>query len=394
MRAKVAKQRMDFRFTDEDIAFHKEAVTFLDTVLPRDAAWEWEPHDGGSVARAVQAKLGARGYLHPGWPREYGGLELDFVKQAILKEELAYRRMPHVAAGSSLVGPIIMAYGTPEQKSNHLLATGRGERHWCQWFSEANAGSDMANSQTIATLDGDDYVINGSKLWHDPDFDWGMLMARTDPTAPKHRGISFILMERNAPGVTINPIADLADGYVITETFFENARVPRSNLVGEENRGWYVAMSAMNLERSGISRPGSARRNLYQVIALARTVRPGAGRLLDRPNIRHKLAQATIEVELARTMSYRIASMMRQGLAPDVESASNKLFASEMMQRQAQLYTEILGLHSQLEPGQAWAPFNGHFEKNYMRVIPDTIAEGTSEIQRSIIATRGLGLPR
>ena len=171
---------MDFRFTPEDLAFRDEARAFLDPVLPADAAWEWEPHDGGPVARAIQAKLGAHGYLHPGWPREYGGLDLDFVKQAILKEELAYRRMPHVAAGSALAGPIIMAYGTDDQKKEHLIPTARGERHWCQWFSEPNAGSDMANSQTTASSDGDDYLINGVKLWHDPDFDWGLLMARLD----------------------------------------------------------------------------------------------------------------------------------------------------------------------------------------------------------------------
>ncbi len=385
---------MDFRFSPDDLAFHREAAAFLDTILPRDAAWEWEPMDGGPHARAVQAQLGAKGYLHPGWPREYGGLELDFVKQAILKEELAYRRMPHVAAGSALAGPIIMAYGTDEQKHEHLLATGRGERHWCQWFSEPNAGSDMANSQTTAHVDGDDYVINGVKLWHDPDFDWGLLMARTDPAAPKHRGISFILMDRNTPGVTVQPLADLADGYIITQTFFDNARVPRANLVGEENRGWYVAMSAMNLERSGISRPGSSLRVLDELLGYAKAPRRGSRPLIAVPVVKHRLAQMKIEVELARTMSYRIASMMRQGLAPDVESASNKLFASEMVQRLAQVAQEVLGLAAQLEPNQPRAPLGGYYEKNYMTRIPDTIAEGTSEIQRSIIATRGLGLPR
>jgi alkylation response protein AidB-like acyl-CoA dehydrogenase len=385
---------VDFRFTPEDRAFQHEVRAFLDPILPRDAPWEWEPMDGGPVARAVQAKLGAKGYLHPGWPKEYGGLDLDFVKQAILKEELAYRRLPHVAAGSALAGPIIMAYGTDEQKQEHLLSTARGERHWCQWFSEPNAGSDMANSQTAATSDGDDYVINGVKLWHDPDFDWGLLMARTDPSAPKHRGISFILMERKAAGVTVQPLEDLANGFVITQTFFDNARVPKANLVGEENRGWYVAMSAMNLERSGISRPGSARRQLDEVLAYARDRRAGGRPLIDQPLVTRKLAQMHIEVELARVMSYRIASMMRQGLAPDVESASNKLYASEMVQRLAQGILEILGLHGQLEPEQERAPLRGFYEKNYMRVIPDTIAEGTSEIQRTIIATRGLGLPR
>lgn len=383
---------MDFRFTPEDLAFEREASDFLDTLFPD--GWVGAREEGGPFAREFMRRLGSRGYLQPGWPKEWGGLDLDFVKQAILKEQLAYRRAPHVAAGTALVGPIIMAYGTDEQKQEHLIVTARGERHWCQWFSEPNAGSDMANTQTMATADGDDYVINGVKLWHDPDFDWGMLMARTDPGAPKHRGISFILMERGTPGVTVQPLEDLSGGFVITQTFFDNARVPKKHLVGEENRGWYVAMSAMNLERSGISRPGAARRNLDEVLGYARSTRTNGRRLIDQPRVKHRLAQMTIEVELARTMSYRIASMMRQGLAPDVESASNKLFTSEMSQRVAQGVLEILGLYGELEPDQPRAPLHGYFEKNYMRVIPDTIAEGTSEIQRTIIATRGFGLPR
>ncbi len=197
---------MDFRFTDEDIAFRDELRAFLDPILPEETPWSWKSEDGGPEARAFQAKLGAKGYLHAGWPREYGGLDLDFVKQAILKEELAYRRAPYVSAGSELLGPILIAYGTEEQKREHVIPTARGERHWCQWFSEPNAGSDMANIQTTATADGDDYIINGGKLWHDPDFDWGMLIARTDPDATKHRGLSFIVMERGTPGVTVQPL--------------------------------------------------------------------------------------------------------------------------------------------------------------------------------------------
>ncbi len=252
----------------------------------------------------------------------------------------------------------------------------------------------MANIQTTATADGDDYIINGGKLWHDPDFDWGMLIARTDPDATKHRGLSFIVMERGTPGVTVQPLPDLAGSNGITQTFFDNARVPKANLVGEENRGWYVGMSAMNLERSGVAYPAAARRDVDEMIRYAREHRIGSRRLIDYKIIADKLAQARIEVDLGRTMSYRIAAMMRNGLAPDVEASTTKLYASEMVQRLAQVFMEVLGLAAQLEPGQRQTPLRGQFEKQYLWMVPATISEGTSEMQRNIIATRGLGLPR
>lgn len=382
---------MDFRFTSEDEAFYNE----VDTWLRNELGMESKGGKEEAVARAFARRLATKKWNVAGWPRQYGGLGLDFVKQAMLKELMAYYRAPNLAAGTVLAGPILMAYGTEEQKGQHLPAIATGEEHIAQWFSEPNAGSDMANTQTTAIEDGDDYVVNGVKLWHDPEFDYGLLMARTDPNAPKHRGISFFIMPRATTGVTVQPLADLSDDTpTIAQTFFDNARVSKKNLIGEPNRGWYVAMAAMNLERSGAAGPASARRNLEEILAYASRPLPGGRRLIDDPVLRHRLAEVRIEIEVGRNLAYRIASQMRAGLAPDVESSEIKVMTSEMSQRFANTFINLLGLYGLQKPESKHAALGGRFEQAYMQVLPATLAQGTSEIQRTIIATRGLGLPR
>jgi alkylation response protein AidB-like acyl-CoA dehydrogenase len=257
---------MDFNLTAEDTAFREEIERFLRQELPTargldtGSGWgqvDWRGEQGRRLADEFVRKVAQKRWNVAGWPKEHGGLELDFVKRAIIKDVMAYYRAPSGGPGPDLIGPIIMTYGSDIQKGYHLQKIRDAEERWCQFFSEPDAGSDLANTQVTAVADGDDYIVNGVKVWHDVGADWGAALVRTDPEAPKHRGISFLLVRCDAPGLNIQPLVDLADGIVIGKSTFDNVRVPRENLVGEENRGWYVAMHPRRLHRMG---PGDAPR--------------------------------------------------------------------------------------------------------------------------------------
>ncbi len=394
---------MDFRLSAEDIAWQREVHDWFEKELPPD----WMVFGGESIigggedidefTRAFARKLGQRGFLAAGWPKEYGGLDIDFVKQAILKDVWTYWRAPFSGynGGSELVAPILMLYGTDEQKQKYIEPIRTGEELWGQWFSEPDAGSDLANQQVTAVEDGDDYVVNGVKMWNSVLMDRGVLIARTDPNAPKHRGLSFFLVDRNLPGITLEPVEDLAGGRVIGKTTFDSVRVPKRELVGELHRGWYVAMATMNIERSNVSAPASARRSLDDTIAWARTHQGPDGRpLIENPIVRTKLAQMNIEVELGRTMAYNVAALSMGNQPPDKEASITKLYGSELTQRVVRGITEILGLYGPLEPGSPYAQLGGIFSKAYASTTVDTVALGSSEIMRNVIATRSLGLPR
>ncbi len=394
---------MDFRFTAEDVAWRDECVAWFEKELPKD----WKHFGGESIVggsdeierftRIFAKKLGTRGYLSAGWPKEYGGLGVDFVKQAILKDVWTYYRAPLSGynGGAELVAPILMLYGSDEQKKKYIEPIRTGDELWGQWFSEPDAGSDLANTQVTAVEDGDDYVINGVKVWHALLFERGVLMARTDPNQPKHRGISFFLVDKTLPGITIEPLEDLAGGFGIGKTTFDNVRVSKNDLVGELNRGWYVAMATMNIERSNVSAPASARRSLDDALGWARAARGRDGKaLLEDPIVRHKLAQAHIEIELGRTMAYNVAALSGGNQPPDQEASITKLYGSELTQRVVRTINEVLGLYGPLVPGSKCAQLGGIFGPAYASTTVDTVALGSSEIMRNMIATRGLGLPR
>ena len=394
---------MDFSLTAEDTAFRNEVEEFLKRELPgakdidTGGGWgliDWRGEEGKRLQKDFVRKVAQRKWNIAGWPKEHGGLELDFVKRAIIKDVMAYYRAPSGGPGPELIAPIIMTYGTDDQKSYHLPLIASAEVRWCQFFSEPDAGSDLANTQVTAVADGDDFIVNGVKVWHDVGTEWGAAMVRTDPQAPKHRGISFLLIRCDSPGLTIEPLVDLAGGIVIGKSTFDNVHVPRANLVGELNRGWYVAMSVMNLERSAVAGPASARRALDDFMRWARTTNRNGQRIIDEPITRHKLAQTHIEIEVGRTMAYRIAALMNVGYAPDTEASITKMYASELQQRVARTTTEIMGLHSLLEPQSKHAELNGFYGPEYLRTTVGTVALGTSEIMRNMVATRGLGLPR
>ena len=389
---------MDFRFTDSDQRFREEIASFVESDLP----WDWrtqsvdaEEPDDAVLVKEFKKKLADRGWLTMAWPEEYGGRAAPHISQMIFNEEMAYRGVPASDAGVRMVGPILMLYGTEEQKRYFLPRIAQADITWAQGYSEPDAGSDLASLQTRAVEDGDDFVLNGSKIWNGAHAgaDWMFMLARTDPDAPKHRGISFLLADMTVEGVTVEKIPMMWNAYRSLVTF-QNARVPKSNLVGEQNRGWYVGAALLDFERSGVDVPARARRLHADLVQLCKETTRNGHPLSEDEVIRSRLASMAVEIEACRMMCYNVAWMQSQGEIPNMEASITKAFGYEMIQRLYQLGMKILGLYGQLEPGSKWAPLQGRLENAYMRSGGGTVAAGTSEIQRNVIATRGLGLPR
>ena len=384
---------MEFAFTPEEETFREEVRAFLDDELrdrPPGGLEAWQFH------RGFIKNLAAKGWLTLAWPKEWGGQGAGHMQQLVYNEEIAHQNAPGNDLGSDRVGPTIMLYGTDEQKQRFLPPIVAGEAVWCQGFSEPGAGSDLASLQTQAVQDGDEFVINGSKIWTSLAHlaQWMILLVRTDPDAPKHRGISYFLLDMKTPGITIRPLVDILGRHQFNEVFFDNVRVPRDCLIGELNRGWYVATATLDFERSGIQRMIGNLRTYEQLVAYARETQQNGGRLLDQQLVRNKLAELKIEFEVGRLLAYRVAWMQGQGLVPNYEASVSKMYGSELAQRLANAGVRILGLGGQLTPGSPWAPLQGSIESLYLSTAALTIAAGTSEVQRNIIAGRGLGMPR
>ncbi len=390
---------MDYKFTSEQESFREDIKKFLRAELPKD---EEQGEEAGSdkewqFARQFQKKLAARNWLVPHWPSQYGGSDMGIMEQVIMREEMAFHRAPIPDIfGVNMLGPVLMLYGTEDQKRQHLPGIASGEVMWCQGYSEPGSGSDLASLQTKAVRDGDDYVINGQKIWTSNAHraDWIFFLGRTDQEAPKHKGITFFLSPMKVPGVSTRPLINLASQHGFNEVYFEDVRVPAANIVGEENRGWYVGAALLDFERSGIGSSAAARRSLQDLLGYCKEAgHDGANG--GSTTVRHKLAELMIETDVGRYLSYRVASMQARGQVPNYESSVAKCYLSELSQRVACAGVDILGLTGQLRPeSKKWAKLQGQFSMTYMITLGQTIAGGTSEIQRNIIAQRGLGLPR
>jgi 3-oxocholest-4-en-26-oyl-CoA dehydrogenase alpha subunit len=381
---------MRFSFSQEQANFRSEVESFASKEWATDGPGRTDPEESEYFQRSqiFRRKLAARGWHTLAWPAEWGGLGASPVQQAIYNESMAYYGAPSMDMGVDRVGPIIMLVGTDGQKREHLPSIVDGSVNWCQGFSEPNAGSDLASLATRATEDGDDYVINGQKIWTSGAHraDWMLLLARTDPDAPKHRGISVFLFPMSTSGITIRPLRNLSGGHGFNEVFFDNARVAKANLLGEKNRGWYTAATTLDFERSGIGRIAPGRRILESLVEKSRS-----GELTVRPDQRARLAESWIEYEIGRTLSYRVAWLQEVGQIPNYEASISKAFGSEFQQRLANLAMAVVGTSSlqigEQSPASVWSRF-------YLGTVSLTIAGGTSEVQRNIVATRGLGLPR
>ena len=390
---------MNFTMSAEDERFRQEVRSFLTQELgptwqganQRESvsAEQWE------FSRRFTRKLASKGWLTLAWPSEYGGMGASHMRQLVYNEEMSYAGAPQaVGSGISLAGPTIMVHGSESQKREFLPAIASGESVWCQLFSEPGSGSDLASLQTRAVQDGDDFVINGQKIWTSGahQSDWAILLARTEPDAPKHRGISYFLMDMKSPGVEVRPLINMLGGHAFNEVFMENVRVPRQNMVGEYNRGWYVATTTLDFERSGIGRFAGGKRQLEELVEVAHGL-DGHG-ATNHSALKAALADRAVELETGRLLAYRVGWLQSQGRVPNYEASIVKVFGSEMMQRLALTGIMMLGLAGQLAPGSRHAPLEGRLEAGYLSAVAQTIAAGTSEIQRNIIATRGLGLPR
>ena len=393
---------MNFRFTPEEEAFRQEVHEVIEKECPADLR-------GGGVnimeevgnLFAWRAKLAKRNWIAPAWPKEYGGAGMSIMEQFIYNQETARMRAPpHIFIGGlgvAVVGPTIIHYGSEEQKKEFIPKILSGEHMWCQGFSEPEAGSDLASLKTRAVRDGDDYVINGQKIWTTVAHvsHYMLMLARTDPDAPKHKGISYFLVPMKTPGITVRPLLNMPGVREFNEVFLEDARIPASCRLGEENQGWYMAATTLDIERSNI---GSAVGQQQSVEDLTRFAREDKGNGVVRlgwdPGLRYELAERYIETEAAMMLSSRVVTLQAKGQIPNYEASAVKLYSMEMSQRIANTGLRLLGLYGQLARGSKWAPLKGRLEYQYLRSIGSTIEGGTSEIQRNIMATRGLDLPR
>ncbi|MXW26105.1 MAG: acyl-CoA dehydrogenase [Dehalococcoidia bacterium] len=389
------------RFTHEsDVeSFRDEVRQFIADELPSEEERQERALRGGfetveeeyDYTMGFQKKLADRDWLAMAWPEEYGGGGASHMRQLVYNEEMSYAGAPVMNMGISWVGPSLMLYGTEEQKQKYIPPITSADQWWCTLYSEPGAGSDLASLQTSAIRDGDDYVINGQKIWTSGGHlsDWGWLAARTAPDAPKHKGISLLMLDMKSPGISVRPLVNIADQHAFNEVFFEDVRVPVEQRVGEENRGWYHLAVALDFERSGIAAYSGGRRNIERLTSIAAE---NPQLVENRPGIRNELADRMVEVNVGTFLAYRVATMQGQGLLPNHEASASKLFGSELGQRIARTGMHLLGMAGQLRGESSRAEIDQ--AQNYLYTVSGTIAAGTSEIQRNIMATRGLGLPR
>jgi alkylation response protein AidB-like acyl-CoA dehydrogenase len=388
---------VDFRLTPEQERLRQEVCDVLTRELGASHNTDPQPVPPGYLpARDFERKLGERGWLALGWPAEYGGGGRPVIEQFIVEEEVGLHGGP---AGDALtrdiIAPMLVAAGNEDQKRRYLPVLARGEATICLGYTEPESGSDLASLQTRAVREGDDYVINGRKVFTsgaaDSEYCW--LAARTDAENPKHAGISVFIVPMDSPGVEVRPLINLLGKGWFNEVAFENVRVPVSERVGAENGGWAVLTSALGVERITIYRPFLHWRALVGLARWARTPINGR-RPWDEVTVRQKLAQLRIEFEIARLFLARAVEMHSRGSDYRALAAMVKLFNTEWAQRLYQAGVEMMGLYGHLTERSPHVPWEGAISHGYLSAVQETIGGGTSEVQREIIALRGLGLPR
>jgi alkylation response protein AidB-like acyl-CoA dehydrogenase len=395
---------MDFGFSEEEERFRTRVRDFLKSNLPK--GWGEEglrPANDSArleILRDWQKRLFENGFTGMAWPREYGGQGASQIEQAIFNEEMTRFRAPPPLnpVGMSLVGPTLMAHGSEAQKKRFLSRILAGEDVWCQLFSEPNAGSDLASLRTRAELRGDEFIVNGQKVWSSfAHFaDWGILLARTDPGAPKHRGISYLLVDMKTPGITPRQLRQISGSAEFCEVFLDNVRVPRENLVGRINEGWRAATTTLSNERGTTTLATLVRfeRTYNELVALARATQKSGRPATQDSIIRNRLAQLYIELQEMKYAAFRAFSSILKGGSPGAEGSILKLHWSEFHQRMQEFAIELQGPASQLVRESPYAVRNGLWQYTFLWSRSDSIYAGTSEIQRNIIAQRVLGLPK
>jgi alkylation response protein AidB-like acyl-CoA dehydrogenase len=357
-----------------------------------DAEWE---DMGGSVYRQVVGRMGKDGWLGIGWPREWGGQGRGPIEQLIFWEETYRARAPLPIIAVNTIGPTLMQFGTEQQKRAMLPGILRGELFFGIGYSEPGAGTDLASLTTRAVRDGDSWVIDGQKIYtthaHDADYIW--LAARTDPDAPKHKGITIILVPTDAPGFSVTPIHTLG-GERTNATYYEGVRVPVSNTVGPVNAGWSLITSQLNHERITLATPGVADRALDEVIAWAAQAEGPDGRVLDQPWVQQSVARCTAKLDALKLLNWRSAWSLEAGQPHPAEASAVKVMGTEFFVECYRLLLEITGLAGTFGAGEPGCLFGGLLERAYRSATTLTFGGGVNEIQRDIIAMVALGLPR
>jgi alkylation response protein AidB-like acyl-CoA dehydrogenase len=383
---------MRFSFTPEQDAFRREVREFLARELPAEGLRHYEDGWITGFSPAFSRKVGARGWIGLTWPTRYGGQARGPMDRLILAEELLRAGAPVAAhwLGDRQVGPALLAYGSEEQRAFFLPRTARGEITFCIAMSEPAAGSDLAALRTVAIEDGHEWVIRGQKVWtsfaHQAQYCY--VVARTDPAAPKHKGISEFVVDMRTPGITVRPLIDMLGEHHFNEVFFDDVRVPASALIGQKNRGWYQIASQLDFERGGIERVFSNYPLFRDAVEHARR------RELTRdPRLRDRLARLMVDLEAGRLLVYRVAWLLSQGKIPTWETALSKRFGTELEQEIAEVALSIFGLPGLLMPGAPGAPLDGRPARAALYAPAYTLQGGTGNILRNILATRGLGLP-
>ena len=391
---------MDFRDTPEEAAFRSELRAWFEANLP-DGWRDKGPARGRTeeeVSREWSKRLYEAGYAGLTWPKEFGGRGAPYTHQAIFLEESARAETPdHIGViGLGMAGPTIIAHGTDEQKTAHLGKILSGEEVWCQGFSEPGSGSDLASLRTRAEVDGDDYVVNGQKVWSSFAHiaDYCILLVRTDAQAAKHAGITYLLADMHAPGVEVRPLKQITGDPEFNEIFFSDVRIPRKNILGNENEGWKVAMTTLLHERGTLGFALTARLEVLmrKVIALAKETESDGSPASQDPLLRDRIARQWVELQALKFTNYRaLTSLVKTGI-PGPEGSIAKLHWSESNQRLTKLALEIMGPASQLDDDEG--VWEGFWQYQQLRSRGNTIEAGTSEVLRNIISERVLGLPR
>ncbi|HVO99645.1 MAG TPA: acyl-CoA dehydrogenase [Bryobacteraceae bacterium] len=395
---------MDLNLTPQELRFRDEVRAWFAANVPKD--WVKRRDEEESMAgrfeylRSWQRKLYDAGWAGISWPKDFGGRGASVMEQVIFIEEMARAEAPPMAnvIALGLIGPTIIAFGTPEQKKRYLAKMLSAEEIWCQGFSEPNAGSDLASLSTSAVLDGDHFVVNGQKVWTSYAWaaDWCELVVRTDPAAPKHKGLTALLVDMHSPGVEVRGLKQMSGESEFGEIFFRDVRVPVANLLGKVNEGWTVAMGTLMHERGtfGAALQVNYRRNFNRLVEIAKKIDRHGKPAAHDPVIRQKLAQCYAEIEVMRLNQLRAFSRINETGVPGPEGSIQKIVWSELNQRFQQVAMEILGPYGQLAHGSPGAIDEGQWAYGYLRARGNTIEAGTSEIQRNIIGHFVLGLPK
>jgi 3-oxocholest-4-en-26-oyl-CoA dehydrogenase alpha subunit len=391
---------MDFGYTPQEQQFREEVIEFINREFPAELRWKFAStatpailsYEGDDLAyiKAMRKKVGAKGWLTLNWPEQYGGRN-SFILQNIVIEEMLYYNVPAFdPIGLTFFAPTLLKFGNEEQKKKFLPGIAAGETSWCELLSEPDAGSDLAAVKTQAVKKGNNYMLNGQKIWNSGahQADMGFILVKTDPAQFRHKGLSYFLLDMKTPGITVRPLVNMAGEHDFNEVFLDNVEVPAENMVGELNRGWYVTMMTLDFERYAHMLYPSIKGYLDRLVEYVKN----SGRSLTQVES-NGYAHLLAECEMAKLIHYRAMDFLAKGTPSTYEVAMDKMYNCELAQRAAEFGMQLMGAYGGLRKGSPYAALNGYPAFYYLDTPSFTMMGGTSEIDRNVIAIQGLGLP-